>query len=164
MTSKILISVFGGSRCTSQEAEWATQVGREIARRGGILVCGGLSGIMEAACRGARQQGGTVVGILPGTEAAAANPCVDIPIVTGLGFARNTLVAYTGQAAIAIGGKLGTLTEICYGLLHGKKVVTLGSWNLDPRRLAPYEVERAANPQEAVEKAWEAARNFQARG
>jgi len=104
MTSKPrFIAVIGGGDCSPQEAELAEEVGRELARHGAILVCGGLGGIMEAACKGANSQGGTTIGVLPGNNSEAANPYVQIPIVTGLGEARNVIVVKSAQAVIAIG-------------------------------------------------------------
>ncbi|MCJ7522184.1 MAG: DNA-processing protein DprA, partial [Dehalococcoidia bacterium] len=97
----MFISVIGGSRCTKEEARLAEEIGAELAKRGVTLVCGGLTGVMEAACRGARSAGGTTVGILPGNNRSAANPYVDIPIVTAIGEARNLIVVSSGQAVIA---------------------------------------------------------------
>jgi uncharacterized protein (TIGR00725 family) len=96
-----------------------------------VLICGGLGGVMEAACRGARQAGGTTVGILPGTDRSAANPYVDIAIATGLGEARNAIVARSADALIAIGGAYGTLSEIAFALKAGKRVVGLGTWEVE---------------------------------
>ncbi len=96
-----------------------------------VLICGGLGGVMEAACRGARESGGTTVGILPGTDRSAANPYVDIAIPTGLGEARNAIVARSADALIAIGGAYGTLSEIAFALKAGKRVVGLGTWEVE---------------------------------
>ena len=90
----------------------AYEVGRELARRGAVVVCGGLTGVMEAVCRGAKEAGGTTVGILPGHDPAEANPYVDIPLPTGMGYARNAIVAKAGLAVIAIEGAYGTLSEM----------------------------------------------------
>jgi uncharacterized protein (TIGR00725 family) len=106
-------------------------VGRELAGRGAVLVCGGLGGVMEAACRGAKEAGGTTVGILPGADRAAANEFVDIAIPTGLGEARNALVVRAADALIAVGGGYGTLAEIALALKAGKRVVTLDSWEIE---------------------------------
>jgi uncharacterized protein (TIGR00725 family) len=106
-------------------------VGRELGARGAVLVCGGLGGVMEAACRGAKEAGGTTVGILPGTDRAAANPYVDVAIPSGLGEARNALVARTADALVAVGGGYGTLSEIALALKAGKRVVGIGSWEID---------------------------------
>jgi uncharacterized protein (TIGR00725 family) len=106
-------------------------VGRELAARGAVLVCGGLGGVMEAACRGAKDAGGRTVGILPGTDRAAANPFVDIAIPTGLGEARNALVVGAADGLIAVGGGYGTLSEIALALKAGKRVVGLDSWDIE---------------------------------
>jgi uncharacterized protein (TIGR00725 family) len=96
-----------------------------------VLICGGLGGVMEAACRGAKQTGGTTVGILPGDDRSAANPYVDIVIPTGLGEARNAVVVRSADALIAIGGAYGTLSEIAFALKAGKLVVGLGTWEVE---------------------------------
>jgi uncharacterized protein (TIGR00725 family) len=95
------------------------------------VVCGGLGGVMEAACRGAKQAGGHTVGILPGSDRAAANPFVDTAVPTGLGEARNALVVRAADALIAVGGGYGTLSEIAFALKAGKRVVGLDSWDID---------------------------------
>ena len=109
----------------------AEAVGRELAARGVVVVCGGLGGVMEAACRGAKEAGGHTVGILPGADRAAANPFVDRAVPTGLGEARNALVVRAADALIAVGGGYGTLSEIALALKAGKRVVGLGSWDID---------------------------------
>jgi uncharacterized protein (TIGR00725 family) len=109
-----------------------------------VLVTGGLGGVMEAACRGAREAGGTTIGILPGSDRSAANAYVGIAIPTGLGEARNALVVRAADALIAIGGGYGTLSEIAFALKAGKRVVGLGTWDIDG-------VEAADSPEAAVE-------------
>jgi len=143
---RIRIAVIGGSRPGRQALEVAFEVGRLIARAGAVVVCGGLGGVMEAAGRGAREEGGLVIGILPGGSPADANPWVDVPIATGLGYTRNSLVVMNADAVIAVDGEYGTLSEIAYGKIHGKKVVGLGSWDLKG-------VEVAASPEDAVRMA-----------
>jgi uncharacterized protein (TIGR00725 family) len=145
---RIRIAVIGGSRAGRQAVENAFEVGRLIARSGAVVVCGGLGGVMEAACRGAREEGGLVVGILPGGSPADANPWVDIPIATGLGYTRNALVVMNADAVIAIDGEYGTLSEIAYGKIHGKKVVGLGTWEVKG-------IVAATTPEEAVRAALE---------
>jgi uncharacterized protein (TIGR00725 family) len=125
------VAVIGPGDAGAEVLAAAEAVGRELARRGAILVCGGLGGAMEAACRGASESGGTTVGILPGNERSAANRHVDIAIATGLGEARNALVVRTADAVLAVGGGYGTLSEIGLGLKAGKPVVGLGSWEID---------------------------------
>jgi uncharacterized protein (TIGR00725 family) len=108
----------------------AESVGRELAQRGVVVVCGGLGGAMEAACRGAKEAGGTTVGLLPGADRRQANPYVDVAVATGLGEARNALVARTADALVAVGAGYGTLSEIALALRAGKRVVGLGSWEI----------------------------------
>lgn len=125
-----LIAVIGGAVCTQEEAALAEEVGRLLAGHGAGVVCGGRGGVMEAACRGAAQVGGLTVGILPGLDASEANPWVQVAIPTGLGEARNALVAGAGEGVIAIGGEYGTLSEIALALKAGKRVVGLGTWDI----------------------------------
>jgi uncharacterized protein (TIGR00725 family) len=127
---RLRIAVIGGSRPGRQAADSAFEVGRLLARAGAVVVCGGLGGVMEAACRGAREEGGFAIGILPGGSPAEANPWVDVPIATGLGYTRNALVVMNADAVIAVDGEYGTLSEIAYGKIHGKKVVGLGTWDV----------------------------------
>ncbi len=124
------ISVIGSGRPNAQERAWSVAVGRALAQAGVVLVCGGRGGVMEAACRGAQEAGGFTVGILPGLDPAAANAYVDLPIVTGIGEARNLLVIHNGEGAIAVGGAYGTLSEIAFALRAGRPVVGLGTWEL----------------------------------
>ena len=151
----MIVAVVGASRCTPQEAEIAEAVGRELARRGAILICGGRGGVMEAACRGAKAGGGRTVGILPGTSRHQANPYVDIPIVTGLGEARNLIIVRSADAVIAVGGEYGTLSEIAFALKLGVPVVGLGTWELSKGGQSVEAIVRAASPVEAVERALE---------
>jgi len=146
----MFISVIGSAICDERTAAQAAEVGREIARRGGVLVCGGRGGVMEAACRGAKEAGGLTVGILPGTDRREANPYVDVPVVTGLGEARNALVVRNGDAVIAFHGGYGTLSEIGLALKMGKPVVGLDTWPVEG-------VIPVGTPVEAVETAMEAA-------
>lgn len=153
----IRISVIGASKCTEAEAARAEAVGQDIARRGGVLICGGLTGVMEAACRGARSAGGITIGILPGTDPEAANEYVTIPLVTGLGYARNICVVYGGEAAIAIAGGVGTLSEIAYAFQARMTVVGLGTWKLERRRMQYGTFLTARTADQAVALAWAAA-------
>ncbi len=125
------VAVIGGSRPGRDALAQAFEVGRLLARRGALLVCGGLGGVMEAASRGARSEDGLTIGILPGSNPAEANPSVDIPVATGLGYTRNSLVVMNADAVIAVDGEYGTLSEIAYGLIYGKKVVVLGTWEVN---------------------------------
>jgi len=140
---RIRIGVIGGGRPDRRSIEAALKVGRLIAEAGAILVCGGLGGVMEAAAAGAKKAGGFTVGILPGTHPCEANPSIDVPIATGLGYSRNSLVAMNADALIAIDGEYGTLTEIAYGNIYGKKVIGLETWEVKG-------VIAAASPEEAV--------------
>jgi hypothetical protein len=137
----------------------AEAVGREIGRRGHTLVCGGHGGVMEAACRGAREAGGHTIGILPGADRSDANPYVEFPIVTNLGSARNLIIVQTADAVIAIGhGGYGTLSEIAMAFVHHKPVVGLGTWRLsDNAGLEDQSIVRANDPSGAVEAAIAAA-------
>lgn len=122
---KTLIAVIGGSTCSETEAMAAEETGRLLAEHGAIVVCGGLGGVMEAAAKGAKANGGTTVGILPGADPAAANAYVDIPLATGLGEMRNFLIVRAAQALVAIGGGVGTLSEIALAQRIGRPVVGL---------------------------------------
>ena len=126
-----VISVIGGSDSSPSNLDLAERVGAEIAKRGAILACGGLGGVMEAACRGAKKEGGQTLGILPSDTKEHANEYVDIAIPTGMGYARNFLVAKTGDAVIAIDGSAGTLSEIAIAWFSNKPVISLvqsGGW------------------------------------
>ncbi len=148
-----LVAVVGGSTCTGTEAEWAAAVGRLVAERGAILVCGGLGGVMEAAARGAKQAGGLTIGILPGDDPGAANPYIDVAIATGMGEMRNTLIVRAAGAVIAIGGGWGTLSEIALARRIETPVVGLH----DSFRPA-VEIVRVEQPEQAVQWALEQAR------
>jgi uncharacterized protein (TIGR00725 family) len=149
----IFIGVIGGSEINAPAAALAEEVGREIARRGAVLVCGGMAGVMEAACKGAVSEGGLTIGILPGDSRNSANPYVKIPIVTGIGYARNVAVARTSQAVIAIDGSYGTLTEIGYALQAGIPVIGLDTWALSIDGRVDKNIIIAKNAKEAVDKA-----------
>ncbi len=151
--SKKFIAVIGGSQCSSQESRLAEEVGRELAKRGATLVCGGLGGVMEAACRGASSEGGVTIGILPGESRQAANPYVQFPIVTGIGYARNVAVVKSAQAVIAISGSYGTLSEISHALQSGIPVIALNTWSLSKNGQQDNSIIPAQSPAEAVDKA-----------
>ena len=125
----LLIGVIGASRASGKGLDHAYEVGRLIAEAGAVVVCGGLGGIMEAASRGAYEAGGEVLGILPGSSLDGANSYVSLPVVTGMGHARNVIIAHTAQALIAIEGEYGTLSEMAISLKLGKKVLVLDGWN-----------------------------------
>jgi uncharacterized protein (TIGR00725 family) len=149
----VFIAVIGGSDASPQIAGLAEEVGREIALHGAALVCGGMGGVMEAACKGASAAGGLTIGILPGDSRREANPYVQIPIVTGIGYARNVAVVKSAQAVIAIDGSYGTLTEIGYALQSGIPVIGLKTWSLSMDGRADNNIIAADNPKEAVDKA-----------
>ncbi len=121
------IGVIGAGLASETEVAVAKEVGSEIARRGHILVCGGLGGVMEAAAKGTKNGGGLTVGILPGESAADANQYIDVKIVTAMSHARNAIIARSANALIAIGGGAGTLSEIALGLKIGRPVVLIKS-------------------------------------
>jgi len=146
-----MISVFGPGRPSRREYNHAAAVGRLLAERGCTVVCGGLYGVMEAACMGAKEAGGHTVGILRTYNRHDANPYVDIVLPTGLGDARNVLVATAGEGAVAIAGRLGTLSEIAIALKHGIPVVGLGTWNLDRNALFDRFLPAVQTPEEAVD-------------
>lgn len=127
----MIVAVIGGNFCTKDIAEMAYQVGKRIAERKHILICGGLAGVMEAACRGAKDGGGLTIGILPGKDKNEANRFVDIPIVTSMSHARNAIIVRTADVLIAVDGKYGTLSEIGLALAIGKKVVGLNTWDIE---------------------------------
>ena len=143
---KIRVGVIGGANPDKASLDAARSVGRLIARKGASLVCGGLGGIMQAAAGGAKEEGGLTIGILPGSRPADANPSIDIPIATGMGYSRNSLVAMNADVLIAIDGEYGTLSEIAYGCIYGKKVIGLGTWDIPG-------VIPAGSPEEAVDLA-----------
>lgn len=129
----MIIAVIGNYDPPPHVYALAEAVGKELARRGVTVVCGGLTGVMEAVCKGAKSEDGATIGILPGGSPNSANEYVDIPVTTNMGFARNVAVVSTGQAAIAVGGAFGTLSEIGYALSYGIPVVSLNSWPLTLR-------------------------------
>ena len=155
----VIIAVIGGGEVPPEIAALAEEVGRQIARHGAALVCGGLGGVMEAACRGAAAEGGLTIGILPGENPRSANPYVQIPIVTGIGYARNVAVVRTARAVIAIDGSYGTLTEIGYALQGGIPVIGLGTWSISRGGVEDKNIVRAGSPQEAVAMAMEMINN-----
>ena len=155
----MIISVIGSSEATAEQADLAWEVGRLLAARGVTVACGGLGGVMEAVCGGARSAGGTTVGVLPGSDPSLANEHVDIPLCTGIGYARNVIVVKTGGAVIAIGGAFGTLSEIGHALAEGVPVVGLETWEVSQPGCAADPIVRARDPADAVERAVAAARS-----
>ena len=145
MRARVIAVIGAGELSAGADlASLAREVGRLLARRGCALLCGGLGGVMEAASQGAREEGGPVIGVLPGIDPAEANPHVGIAIATGMAEARNAVIANTAEAFVAVGGGYGTLAEIAFALKRGKRVVSLHSW----REGLPVLV--AQDPEEAV--------------
>ncbi|MGE5635449.1 MAG: TIGR00725 family protein [Nocardioidaceae bacterium] len=140
------MAVIGPGEASAAELEAAERAGRALAAAGAVLVCGGLGGVMEAACRGARSAGGTTLGLLPGAERAQGNPYLDVAVPTGLGEARNALVVRAADAVVAIGGAYGTLSEIALALKTRKPVTGVGTWEIEG-------VAARATPEEAVGEA-----------
>jgi hypothetical protein len=142
------VSVVGSGTATGDLYEKAREVGRLVAARGGTVVCGGRSGVMEAAARGATEAGGVAIGILPDEDRGQANEHLSYSIATGTGHARNLAVVCSGDAVISVGGEYGTLSEMGLALKVGRPVVALESWDLGTH------VAVASSPEEAVEAAF----------
>ncbi len=149
------VAVCGPNEATPDELAEAERLGELLAAAGATVVCGGRGGVMAAVCRGAKRAGGTTIGILPGTDPREANAWVDYPICTGIGEARNLAVVASGAVVIAVGGGLGTLSEIALALKLGRPVISLGSWSLDPALLARTGrgIVAATTPEDAVQRA-----------
>lgn len=128
--NKKLIAVFGGRIASEKQLEQAYLLGKGIAEKQWILLCGGRGGIMEAVCKGCSSADGFSIGILPGMDRSDANEYASITLPTGIGFARNSVLAASCNAAVAVGGKYGTLSEIAYALDYGRPILTLDSWDI----------------------------------
>jgi uncharacterized protein (TIGR00725 family) len=126
-------------------------LGRGIAQRDAVLICGGLTGVMEHAARGARAGGGLTIGLLPGEDPDEANEYVDVAIATGLGHARNAILARTADGVVAVGGGLGTLSEIALALRNGRPTIGIQTWHFDRDRRTEPDLQTAANPHDALE-------------
>jgi len=146
VANRIVIAVVGGGSAGADMLTAAETVGRKIAERGAMLVCGGLGGIMEAAAKGAKSAGGTTIGILPQPYRHDANPYIDVPIATGFGEGRNVFIIRTADVVIAVGGEYGTLSEIALALKSGKAVIGLGTWDIKG-------ILKADSPEHAVDLA-----------
>jgi uncharacterized protein (TIGR00725 family) len=147
-TMKRIIAVIGAGTADVATVKEAEEIGRLIAKRDAILICGGLGGVMEAAAKGARSEGGITVGVMPQNEKRSANPFITIPVATGFGEGRNVIIARTADALIAIGGEYGTLSEIAFGLKMGKPVIGLRTWEVRG-------IIQAKGTGDAVEKAFQ---------
>ena len=150
---KIIIAVIGTRQPSPEESKLAEDVGRELAKNGAIIICGGLGGVMEDACRGAYKEGGLTIGVIPGDDRKSANSYVQIPIVTGIGYARNVIIVKSAQAIIAVGGGYGTLTEIGYALDSKKPVIGLSTWKFSRNNQMDKSIIRAHSAKAAVSKA-----------
>lgn len=150
MKPAVMISIIGAGQCDRPTADMAYEVGWHLSKSGAALVCGGLGGVMESACRGAKAGGGLTIGILPGEDPRGANPFVDIAIPTGLGEARNLIVVRSGQAVIAIAGEYGTLSEIAHALKMGRPVIGLHTWELSKAGQLDDSILTAHSPEQAV--------------
>jgi uncharacterized protein (TIGR00725 family) len=149
MAQPVYIAVIGGSDIGPETGALARDVGREVARTGAVLLCGGLGGVMAAAAQGAQEAGGVSLGILPGGDRSRANPYLTYSIATNLGHARNVLMAHSADALIAVDGSYGTISEAAIALKLGKPVIALKvSWDLPG-------LQRAGSAAEAVALAWE---------
>ena len=153
MARRPIVAVIGGQRPPPEALVQAEAVGRLVAGAGAILLCGGLGGVMEAACRGAKAGGGLTIGVLPGGDRAEANPFVDVPIVTAMATARNVIIVRTADGIIAIDGSFGTLSEMAHALDQGKRIVSLGAWDLAKAGVPPDRIVTAKTPGEAVRAA-----------
>ena len=140
-----VVSVIGSSSATEEEYKVAYKVGRELARRGIAVVCGGRTGVMEAVCRGAKEEGGLTIGIMPSYDGHEANPYVDLKINTGMSWNRNPIVVASGDMVVAIGGHWGTLSEIAYALILGKYIVGYKTHDVG-------EIEKVNSPDEIIRK------------
>lgn len=142
---KVNITVIGGYSCSKKNYAVAKELGALIAKEGWVLICGGLSGVMEAACLGAKTESGLTIGILPGYSSREANKYIDVKIPTGLGYARNVLVVRSSEVIVAVSGKYGTLSEIAFALSEGKTVIGIGTWNIKG-------IIKVKTPQAAIKK------------
>ncbi|MCX7794101.1 MAG: TIGR00725 family protein [Thermodesulfovibrionales bacterium] len=145
MSSRPFIAIIGAGRADDNIRKIAEECGFLIAKKGAILICGGLGGVMEAAAKGAKSAGGITVGILPADSKEGANPYIDIPVATGFGEGRNIIIVRSADGLIAIGGEYGTLSEIAFALKAGKPVIGIRTWDIKG-------VIKAETPEEAVEK------------
>lgn len=143
-----IIAVIGAGEAGGDLLKAAEEVGRLIAQRGAVLICGGLGGVMEAAARGAQAEGGITVGILPQFHKGEANPYITVPVATGFGEGRNIVIVRSADALIAVGGEYGTLSEIAFGLKVGKPVVGINTWEIRG-------IIKADSAGDAVDKAFE---------
>lgn len=152
-----LIGVIGGGHPEARHLQVAREVGRRIAEAGAALICGGLTGVMEAACQGAKEAGGLTVGVLPTLDKGDANPYVDVAIATGMSTARNVIIVRSSDALIAIDGSYGTLSEIAHAFEQGLPVLALESWDMGSAGVPAELYEVVPDPATAVARALEIA-------
>jgi uncharacterized protein (TIGR00725 family) len=157
-STQVYVAVCGGGDVGDDDVQLAEEVGRLLARAGAVVICGGLGGVMDAVARGAKAEGGVTIGILPGRDRAEQNPHLTYSIPTGLGEARNVLVASAADALIAVGGEFGTLSEIAFALRIGVPVVGLRTWALVKRGASVDAFPAVESATEAAERALASAR------
>ncbi len=161
MRRQIAVIGYDDQLCTEAARNSAFEVGREIAKAGAVLVCGGLGGVMKAACRGAREEGGLTVGIIPSDDSSQANEYCDVVIATGTGFVRDFFIVYSADAVIIVGGGAGTLTELAAAYQKSKLLISVtGTGGVADKFAGQFVDERkrvrvvaASSPSEAVGKA-----------
>ena len=127
---KPVIAIIGAGKCSKKLCDMAADIGKYVAENGGVVLCGGLGGIMEGAARGAKEAGGTTIGIIPSENKADANRFIDYVIPSGFGEARNVLIIRSADAIVALPGKFGTLSEMAFALISGKPIVSVQAWKL----------------------------------
>ena len=149
---KPVIAIICAGKCSKKLYDMAAEIGRYVAENGGVVLCGGLGGIMEGAARGAKEAGGTTIGIIPSENKADANQFIDHVIPTGFGQARNVLVVRAADAIVALPGKFGTLSEMAFALVSGKPIISVQAWKLGE------EIQQVEDPLEAAKIAMELAR------
>lgn len=145
-----IVGVIGEREASEENYLLALKLGKALALRKLLLVSGGLGGVMEAVSRGAKEEGGFTVGILPGEDPHDANPWVDLPIVTGMGEARNLIIVKTAQVIVSIGGEFGTLSEMAFALKMGKPVISLNSWIPERGRVKSHMLFPVSTVEEAI--------------
>lgn len=150
---RLHVAVVGGGHAPAEECDQAARVGRALAEAGAVVVTGGLGGVMEAACRGAHDGGGTSLGVLPGADRDSANPFVDVALSTGMGEGRNLLLVRNADAVVAVGGEFGTLSEVALALQAGIAVVGLETWELSKKGRPVHGVITASTPEQAADLA-----------
>ncbi len=146
----LVVGVIGEKESSPENYQRSRELGRLLAHEGAVIICGGLSGVMEGVCRGAKEGGGATIGVLPGISAGEANSFVDIPIVTGLNEARNMIIVRSAQLIIAVGGEFGTLSEMSFALKLGKPVISMNSWVPERSGIELRNFFLASSPEEAV--------------